>query len=352
MNQITTFLPKYRELNGIISNIIQNNGVSYQEQKTITEFYSQYSDVKIFEQMILNIVQKQDVQTYSLLLSGIKSTIVKNIDTYTSASDLLKKIDITQIYIRENKWTNEIIDRQMKVTNECYGELLQVNKTLDNIGYREHTPQEKEILWKEHEYLTKAYDKEKGKLSKLYDEQKASLDEFSKYNKNLFSKIHTLSISFLSVINSYYSTEEQTKEMEKENEKSENKSQEEKYNILMKDGLYIDMSIVGLVHKACNKKQFEDLSEKELYAIINLQPISKTPVIKSRQKSKMCHLIGRLYELLELDLQEKMKWRESVLDIFEIDESYYVSKYKKPKSEDDFSKPDKAFFLCMDEIFK
>ncbi|WP_337040186.1 hypothetical protein [Elizabethkingia anophelis] len=348
MDQITTFLPKYRELNDIISNAIKNNKVSYQEQKTITEFYNQYSDVKIFEQMILEALQKQEAQVYSVLSSGIRGTIVNNIDLYTSASDKLNKIDITQIYHNKNKWLHEVIDEQMKISNECYRELFQVNKSLDSIGYREHTEQEVAQLWQKHELLTKEYNKEKEKLSKLYDEPKAFRDEFLKYNENLFSKIHALSISFLSVINSYYSTRD-TQEKE---EKRENKSQEKEHTPVMKDGLYFNMKIVAMVHDECNNIQFENLSQTELYTILNLQPTSKIPVIKSRQKSKVCHLIGRLYELLKLDLQEKMKWRESILDIFEIDENYYLSKYKKPKSIDDASKPDQEFFACMDEIFK
>lgn len=347
MNQITTFLPKYRELNGIISNIIQNNEVSYQAQKTITEFYSQYSDVKIFEQMVLETLQKQESQTYSLLLSGIRGTIVNNIDLYTSASDKLNKIDITQIYHNKNKWLHEIINRQMKITNKCYGELLQVNKTLDNIGYREHTPEEEVQLWRRHKQLTQEYNNEKEKLSKLYEDQKASLDEFLKYNKNLFPKIHALSISFLSVINSYYSTKE---EVQGKEEKTENRSQQE-HSTIMKDGLYFDMKIVAMVHDECNNIQFENLSQTELYTILNLHATNKIPVVKARQKIRMCYLIYRLYEFLKLDTQDKMKWREAILDSFEIDERYYLSKYKEPESE--FASPaSQDFSLRIREIFK
>ncbi len=343
MNQITIFLPKYRELNDIISNVIKNNGITYQDQKTITEFYNQYSDVKIFEQMILNIIQNKESQTYSLLLPSIKSIIAKNINTYTSASDQLNTIDIAQIYTRQNKWTNEIIDRQIKITNECYQELLQVNKTLDNLGYREHSPQEEVQLWRRHKQLTQEYNNEKEKLSKLYEEQKASLDEFLKYNKNLFSKIHALSISFLSVINSYYSTREEV-------QKKEEKKKEE-HGTIMKDGLYFDMKIVALIHDECNNIQFENLSQTELYTILNLQPISKIPIVKPRQKIRICYLIYKLYEFLKLDIHDKLKWREAILDSFEIEERYYLSKYKEPESEF-ASAASQDFSLRIREIFK
>ncbi len=347
MNQIITFLPKYRELNDIISNAIKNNEVSYPEQKTITEFYNQYSDVKIFEQMILEALQKQEAQVYSLLSSGIRGTIINNIDLYTSASDRLNKIDITQIYHKSNKWLYEFIDEQMKISNECYRELFQVNQSLDSIGYREHTEQEEAQLWQKHERLTKEYNKEKEKLSKLYGEQKAFRDEFLKYNENLFSKIHALSISFLSVINSYYSTRD-TQEKE---EKRENKSQEKEHTPIMKDGLYFNMKIVAMVHDECNNIQFENLSQTELYTILNLQPTSKIPIVKPRQKIKMCYLIYKLYEFLKLDPQDKLKWRESILNIFEIEERYYQSKYKEPESEFANS-ASKDFSLRIKEIFK
>lgn len=341
MNSINTLLPQYREINIITTNVIKNNWVNDEEQKVITEFYHKYSDLKVFEQMILDIIQKQDIKAYSLLLSGIRNIIGNNIDLYESTSDLLNKIDTTDIYKEEIKLLQNPIDRQLRITTESYKELYEVNKSLDNIGYRDHSLQEKEILWIKHEQLTKEYNEEKEKLSVLYDQQKEMRNEFSKYNKNLFSKIHTLSISFLSVINSYNLVEE------KEKEKEEQKPEEREKSQILEDGSYIDMMTVGLVHKKCNKKQFEYLSENALYAILNLQPINTVPVIKYRQKNNMCQLIGLLYEFLKLDHQEKLEWKKSILDIFEIKESYYKSKYNKRKD----SLVTKEFSLCLDEIF-
>ncbi|MCT3991077.1 hypothetical protein HZQ23_08210 [Elizabethkingia anophelis] len=341
MNSINTLLPQYREINIITTNVIKNSWVNDEEQKVITEFYHKYSDLKVFEQMILDIIQKQDIKAYSLLLSGIRNIIENNIDLYESTSDLLNKIDTNDIYKEKIKLLQNPIDRQLRIKTESYKELYEVNKSLDAIGHRDHSLQEKEILWIKHEQLTKEYNEEKEKLSVLYDQQKEMQNEFSKYNKNLFSKIHTLSISFLSVINSYNLVEE------KEKEKEEQKPEEREKSQILEDGSYIDMMTVGLVHKKCNKKQFEYLSENALYAILNLQPINTVPVIKYRQKNNMCQLIGLLYEFLKLDHQEKLEWKKSILDIFKIKESYYKSKYNKRKD----SLVTKEFSLCLDEIF-
>lgn len=345
MNSVNTFLPRYREVNDIIAKIIKDNWIGYKEQITITEFYNDYSDVKIFEQMILNVVQKYDLQTYSLLFSNIMNTNKKNIDLYTSASEILNKIDITDIYNRKNKWSNEIIDRQLKIANECHQKLYQVNKSLDAIEHREHSSQEIVQLWKKHEHLTKEYKEEKDRLSTLYDQQKDSLDEFSKYSENLFSKIYALSISFLSVLNSYDVVKKQVRE-----EKEDQKPKEREKSQILEDGLYIDMATVGLVHKICNKKQFEDLSENALYAFFNLQDINIRPIIKDGEKIRTYYLISKLYEHLELDYNEKKKWLTAILKSWDIKENTYTSKYKDPIS----ASPGTIsyhFVQAIDEIF-
>jgi len=320
MNSVNTFLPRYREVNDIIAKIIKDNWIGYKEQITITEFYNEYSDVKIFEQMILNVVQKYDLQTYSLLFSNIMNTNKKNIDLYISASEILNKIDITDIYNRKNKWSNEIIDRQLKMANECHQKLYQVNKSLDTIEHREHSSQEIVQLWKKHEHLTKEYKEEKGRLSTLYEQQKASLDEFSKYSENLFSKIYALSISFLSVLNSYDVVKEQVRE-----EKEDQKPKEREKSQIREDDLYLDMKYVAIAYDECNGKQFEKILEIELYAILNLQPINVQPITKEDEKMRMGYLIRKLYENLKQDFDRHKKeiWLTTILNAFDVKESYY-----------------------------
>ena len=63
MTQIVEFLPLYREINRITTAIALDGAVSYTQQRTITDFYRQFSDVKIFERMLLEIVTEKERAT-------------------------------------------------------------------------------------------------------------------------------------------------------------------------------------------------------------------------------------------------------------------------------------------------
>ena len=51
---ITTLIPQYGELNRICKDWIVSHTFSFEKQKFIVDFYSKWSDIKAFEQAILN----------------------------------------------------------------------------------------------------------------------------------------------------------------------------------------------------------------------------------------------------------------------------------------------------------
>lgn len=53
MNTITTLIPQYGELNRISKDWIVSHTFSFEKQKFIVDFYSEWSDIKAFEQAIL-----------------------------------------------------------------------------------------------------------------------------------------------------------------------------------------------------------------------------------------------------------------------------------------------------------
>ncbi len=118
MYKISTFLPQYRELNTLLSNAINHETVSYEEQKTITEFYRQFGEVKAFDKMLLDIVLERDKPTCTLLLSGIKTEIENNIRLYESAKDNLNSINIVKICRESSRQYNFAIEAQLKATNK------------------------------------------------------------------------------------------------------------------------------------------------------------------------------------------------------------------------------------------
>lgn len=56
MNTITTLIPQYGELNRISKDWIVSHTFSFEKQKFIVDFYSEWSDIKAFEQAILELV--------------------------------------------------------------------------------------------------------------------------------------------------------------------------------------------------------------------------------------------------------------------------------------------------------
>lgn len=76
MSQITDFLPQYRELNTLFTNIVDSGAVSYAQQQIITEFYRQFADVKVFEKMVLDIVLENEKSIGALLLLFINCKLL------------------------------------------------------------------------------------------------------------------------------------------------------------------------------------------------------------------------------------------------------------------------------------
>lgn len=207
MSHIIDFLPQYRELNTLFTNVVSSGIVRYNEQKVITSFYRQHSDIKEFEKMILDIVIEKDKYICILLLSGIKIEVENNIRLYESGKESLNAINTLEVCRKEASRYDYAIKAQLKTVTEYSKELNQINGSLEAMGFREHTPQEETRLWQQHEYQTKRYNEEKEKLTSLYSQQKIAKTETAQYCKKLFGEIYNLSISFFAVLNCYLTSE-------------------------------------------------------------------------------------------------------------------------------------------------
>jgi hypothetical protein len=108
------------------------------------------------------------------------------------------------------------------------------------------------------------------------------------------------------------------------------------------------MNLVSLIHQECNNIQFENLSETDFYALLNLQPCNSKLTVKSDEKARVCYLIYKLYEYLKTE--SRAQWRTAILESAGIKEEYYKSKYKEPLSEIP-SRKNEHFARCIDRIF-
>ena len=159
-----------------------------------------------------------------------------------------------------------------------------------------------------HIYTALAYYREiVGKLHELYQKQAECKEEAKVYDINPFGDIFDLCRIFRSILEKYLAQESPN---------------DEKKNISPKS--YFNMGLVSAIHELCNDKQFEQISELELYAILNNHPKPVALKIKSGEKTRFCYIIHQLSEKLKGG--EKVEWRSEMLRRLNIAESYYASK--------------------------
>lgn len=77
MNTITTLIPQYGELNRICKDWIVSHTFSFEKQKFIVDFYSEWSDIKAFERAILELVLHTPPEPCTLLNNKEKRAVRK-----------------------------------------------------------------------------------------------------------------------------------------------------------------------------------------------------------------------------------------------------------------------------------
>ena len=336
--KIQTMIPLYGELNRIYRDYIDNHSFSFVRQKFISDFCQQYSDTKSFEAAILELVLDRQKEQYTLILNSLKTEIEKSIQAY-EIRPLSDRAIERACYQHMERYSQEI-EAQLDVTRSLSKPLNEANNRYDSIGYREHTAEEEKQAEKEYERCKAEYDREKAKLNKLYDQQKATRTEAFQYMKNCCADIYRQSCLFLDILKKYIPDGKQ------ENKSSEPISQQETTEEQQE---YFSMKLLSLIHEVCIGEQFEEISAPDFYANMNLHPCNCKLKIKPREKIRVCYLIFLMSE--KLSKQDRDKWKDRILKLLDIDDSYYKSKYKEPVS--DFpSDSNQNFAKEMEHIFR
>lgn len=336
--KIQTMIPQYGELNRIYRDYIDNYAFSFDRQKFISDFYQEYNDMKSFEAAILELVLDKQKEQYTLILNSLKTEIEKSIQAY-EIRPLSDRAIERACYQHMERYSQEI-EAQLDVTRSLSKPLNEANNRYDSIGYREHTAEEEKQAEKEYERCKAEYDREKAKLNKLYDQQKATRTEAFQYMKNCCADIYRQSCLFLDILKKYIPDGKQ------ENKSSEPISQQETTEEQQE---YFSMKLLSLIHKVCKGEQFEEISAPDFYANMNLHPCNCKLKIKPREKIRVCYLIFLMSE--KLSKQDRDKWKDRILKLLDIDDSYYKSKYKEPVS--DFpSDSNQNFAKEMEHIFR
>ena len=336
--KIQTMIPQYGELNRIYRDYIDNYAFSFDRQKFISDFYQEYNDMKSFEAAILELVLDKQKEQYTLILNSLKTEIEKSIQAY-EIRPLSDRAIERACYQHMERYSQEI-EAQLDVTRSLSKPLNEANNRYDSIGYREHTAEEEKQAEKEYERCKAEYDREKAKLNKLYDQQKATRTEAFQYMKNCCADIYRQSCLFLDILKKYIPDGKQ------ENKSSEPISLQETTEEQQE---YFSMKLLSLIHEVCIGEQFEEISAPDFYANMNLHPCNCKLKIKPREKIRVCYLIFLMSE--KLSKQDRDKWKDRILKLLDIDDSYYKSKYKEPVS--DFpSDSNQNFAKEMEHIFR
>lgn len=337
-DNIQTMIPRYGELNRIYRDYIDNYVFSFDRQKFIFDFCQEYNDMKSFEAAILELVLDRQKEQYTLILNSLKTEIEKSIQAYETRP--ISDSAVERVCHQHMERHSQEIEAQLDVTRSLSKPLNEANNRYDSIGYREHTAEEEKQAEKEYERCKAEYDREKAKLNKLYDQQKATRTEAFQYMKNCCADIYRQSCLFLDILKKYIPDGKQ------ENKSSEPISQQETTEEQQE---YFSMKLLSLIHEVCEGEQFEEISAPDFYANMNLHPCNCKLKIKPREKIRVCYLIFLMSE--KLSKQDRDKWKDRILKLLDIDDSYYKSKYKEPVS--DFpSDSNQNFAKEMEHIFR
>lgn len=108
------------------------------------------------------------------------------------------------------------------------------------------------------------------------------------------------------------------------------------------------MILISELYEVC-AEVFENPTETQFHCSLNLHGRHEPLKVKPKQKIKVCYLISKLYDIVPE--KHKTTWREDILMHFNIDASYYESKYSHPRGSD-ASRSSLAFADDVDEIIK
>ena len=331
-------IPRYGKLNKIYTEIMSGGSFSFEKQQFISGFYREYGDTQTFETALISLILEMDATHYSVLLNSLKREIENNISTYNTCKEFFDRLDTGYVCRQHESRFDWGIDRQMKVTNEYYRELMEANGSLEAVGFREHDRQEEELLERRYERCKREYDKEKARLDELYKQKEQAKREDLQCLKNHCGDICRLSGSLLAILEKYL-TDQKKKEGE----------EKEAVTAQTTPPTYFPMKLLSAVYEKCNGEQFEAVSELDFYANMNLQPYESRLKIRPREKARVCYLIFLMGETLPKPDREK--WKEDIMNLLGIDDTYYKSKYKEPVS--DFpSDSNQEFAKEMRSIFR
>ena len=278
-----------------------NDAYQVYKQKEYRNIYDSLNGINI-ESIIIEIITNS---ISDKVISRLRGLIQDNIQIYEARQEDFKRMNIDSLY---NLWEEYLFGDKRAM-------LLRDMEIIKEYPYP--TEREREMLIKETQKEINELDNERNDLYR---------SDASWIGKKYYSDIYNISLSFASIIETYFPTDENKREEDNDKDKDKETTHD------LQQGYYFDMAIVSAIHKECNDEQFEDISELDLYAVLNLLPSNSQLTIKKGELNRIYYLIHKLYEYLPKD--NSQVWRTGILNNLNLNERSYQSKYRLAKGRD------------------
>ena len=116
--RITSMIPRYGKLNKTYTEITSGDGLSFEKQKFIHDFYKEYEDTQTFEKALISLMLETEGTHFSILLNSLKREIENNISMYNTCKEFFDRLDIEHICRQHERCHDRDIERQMQITND------------------------------------------------------------------------------------------------------------------------------------------------------------------------------------------------------------------------------------------
>ena len=329
MGKLIDLIPAYREINGIYSKLVADVcPLRFEWQKTLTDFWKEYSDTQEIEAEIIQLVIEMDAENRALLLGSLKTEAEKNKILYEKNRAVFDALDVQAVCFSHADSLNREIAVQMEDAKEYSARLTEAEHQIERIWTANVNALQTKKLEDELQSCKDEYAKSKSKLQELYAKKAELMQEALSNIEKRFDDINILSKELLDVLGKYNTAST---------------------SAIPESGTYFDMGFLSKVHEECNGEEFEDISQLDFYTSINLLPSHTLLKVKVNAKTRVCYLIFLLSERLPQERREE--WKGKILNHLGISIKVYQSKYKEPVSSDP-SRINRDFARRMDEIFK
>lgn len=325
METIKKIIPRFGVLNTICGQVVSGQRFDFEQQRFVSEFYRQIEDVPAFERAVIGLTLEVETERATVLLKSLAKEVAEYIVTYTANQPLFDRLDIDAVCRQYHNRFDWNIQKQSTITNECSLALREVGNSI------ELTQGEPDAaLQLEYKHRKREYEEQRTILNELYAMKEQAKTEVLPCLVNRFGDICSVGERLLTVIDKYVSAQ---MVLESSSDYATT---------------YFSMKLISAVYELCNGVQFEQMSEPDFYAALNLQSSATTLKILPREKGRVCYLVYLLSE--QLPKPQREDWRNAILDRLDISLPFYSSKYKEPVS--DFpSEANQEFAQNLSAIF-